>query len=312
MTVKLNRFIAGIKDTIKIDICCGEDLIQDVEVSSRNINILGLELNGYLEDFIDGQIQIVDSKGLKFLSSIEEKRRREYLGAIFNYRIPCIIFTDGKKPDDMFFNLAREHDVIVLSTGSSRWEIIHICENKLEELLAPRRDYRGTMMEVFGLGVLISGKSNVGKSECAIDLLKRGHRLIGDDLVEVTKRGNRVLVAKGKYPISHRMELRGIGIIDVVKLYGISSIKEIEKIELIIELEKWDFNKTYERLGIEEKRKEILGISIPYMTIPVAPGRNIAILVEVAVMNFRLRERNIIPAKELEEEVLKSYEKIEE
>ncbi|NLB34838.1 MAG: hypothetical protein GX817_03350, partial [Elusimicrobia bacterium] len=180
---------------------------------------------------------------------------------------------------------------------------VQLAEELLDKLLAPSMDYRGTMMEVFGVGILISGKSNVGKSECAMDLLQRGHRLIGDDVVTLTRRSDRILLARGTPPIYHRMELRGIGIVDIVRLMGISAVKDVQKVELIFGLEKWDSKKTYERLGLEEKFQEIMGVKIPYVEVPVAPGRNTAILAEVCAMNYRLRRRGFVAAEELDREV---------
>ncbi len=312
MHVTLKKVIEKVADKLTFETCCAVEYIEVSNIHSECINILALELNGYVEDFQEGQIQIIDNKGLNFLSSLEDSIQDKNLSNMFSCNIPAIIFTDGNVPNARFINLAEANNIPVLMTKETRLGVVKKLERVIEELLSPKIDYRGTMMEVYGLGVLIGGKSNVGKSECAIDLIQRGHRMIGDDLVRVTKRGEKVLVAKGKYPISNKMELRGIGIVDIVRLFGISAIKEIEKIELIVELEKWDMEKSYERLGLEEKRKEILGVTIPYVEIPVAPGRNTAILVEVAVMNYRLRTRGIIPAEELDMQVIESFKKIEE
>lgn len=311
MEINLNSVIEEIQDKIKIEVYCCADSLEHLRIDFKEVNVLGLELNGYFEDFRERQVQVIDKKGLKFLS-VQGSEQDSCLAAMLSYDIPAIVFTDGSRPDEKFINLAKANSIPVLRTELSMQYFIREFERKLEESLAPEIDYRGTMMEVFGLGVLISGKSNVGKSECAIDLLQRGHCLIGDDLVEVTKRAERVLIARGKFPIAHKMEIRGIGIVDVVRLFGISAIKEVEKIELIVELEVWDSEKSYERLGIEEKRKEILGVSIPYVEIPVAPGRNTAILVEVAVMNCQLRERGIVPGAELNQQVIESFTKNEE
>ena len=213
---------------------------------------------------------------------------------------------DGQEVCADLLAFSDETGLAVMATPLKSREFVRAAEDLLEKLLAPSRDYRGTMMEVFGVGVLIGGKSNVGKSECAIDLLQRGHRLIGDDIVEITKRGERVLLAKGLPPIYHRMELRGIGIVDVVRLMGISAIKDIQKVELLIALEKWHPDKTYDRLGLEQKTREILGVEVPYIEIPVAPGRNTAILIEVCAMNYRLRRRGFIAAEEVDREVMET------
>jgi HPr kinase/phosphorylase len=312
MGVRLSIIYDKITTQLPLEVFCGRDLMRHSIVESKVINILGLELNGYFENFQEGQIQLIDEKGFTFLMSLNSSKQDKNLSAIFSYNIPAVLFAGGVEPDERFCNIALANNVPILTTRLAPFDFIQEFERELDEFFAPRVDYRGTMMEVFGLGVLISGKSNVGKSESAMDLLQRGHRMIGDDIVEVTRRSNKTLVAKGKYPISHRMELRGIGIVDVVALYGVSAVKEAEKVELIVKLERWEANKTYERLGLEQRYKDILGVSIPYIEIPVAPGRNTAMLVEVAAMNYRLRERGIVPAEELNRQVMESYRKNEE
>ncbi|MFH1414720.1 MAG: HPr(Ser) kinase/phosphatase [Elusimicrobiota bacterium] len=308
MAISLKRLLDRISEKAKLEFFCCENYADMVKIKCNEINILGLELNGYFEGFRDGQMHVVETKGLKFMSSLSPEQQDNIIAELFSHSIPAIIFVEGNEPDKRILHVAEANNVPVLGSSLSSWGFIRETEWMLDDLLAPRKDHKGTMMEVFGVGVLIRGKSNVGKSECAIDLIHRGHRLIGDDIVEIVKRGNRVLVAQGKYPISNKMELRGIGIVDIVRLYGISAVKEVEKVELIVHLEKWDFEKSYERLGIEEKKKDVMGIFVPYVEIPVASGRNTALLVEVAAMNLRLRKRGIIPAKELDEEVIRSYQ----
>lgn len=309
MLVSLNEIISHVKDKIDIELFCCEKRADEKKISSARVNILRLELNGYFEDFPEDPIQIIDAKAIKYFSSIKSSKQDEYLSKIFSYNIPAIVFTDDNIPDERFLNLAKANEIPILKTSASLWGFVQEFERILDELLAPKVDYRGSMLEIFGVGVLITGKSNVGKSECAIDLLQRGHRLIGDDVVEVTARAGRVLIAKGKFPIAHRLELRGIGIVDVIELFGISAVKDVEKIQLVVKLEKWESDKNYERLGLDEKKIDIMGLSVPFIEIPVAPGRNIALLIEVAAMNFRLRKRGIVPAEELEKELLQSYEK---
>jgi HPr kinase/phosphorylase len=294
----------------KIDILqCDEMPLTGEVVESSEVNVLGLEFSGFTEAFPNKQIQIIDRVGLQFLATLDIQEQDSNIAEVFSYQIPAVIFVETLKPDDRILNLARANNIPVFTTNAKKSDCIKNVGNVLEELLAPKLDHRGTMMEVFGLGVLICGKSNVGKSECAIDLIQRGHRLIGDDIVEITKRGSGVLIAKGKYPIESKMELRGIGVVDIVRMFGVSSIKKMEKVELIIQMERWNIEKSYERLGIDQKYKEILGVPIALVEMPVAPGRNSAIMVEVATMNYRLRERGIIPAKELDNAIISSIAK---
>ncbi len=305
MTVNLKKIIQRVSNKFTFEVYAGEEFLETISVNYKEINLLGLELAGEYEGLKELQIQVIDSCGINFLKKLKPSKRDSYLAAIFSYNLAAIIFTDGEKPDEKFINLSFANRVPILVNNMSCMNFIRKFEGELEKIFAPNTNFRGTMLEVYGIGVLVTGKSDIGKSECAIDLLKRGHRLIGDDIVEIIKRGENVLLAKGKYPISNRMELRGVGIIDIIKLLGISAIKDVQKVELVVNLERWQSSKTYERLGLEEKRQEILGVKVPIVEIPVAPGRNTAILIEVAAMNYRLRKKGVVPAEELERDVLK-------
>ncbi len=306
-TVSLHEVIEKAKRKTEVSILAAGSFVKDKRIGFNRVNILGLELTGFLEYMNPDRIQVLDAAGVKFLKTLRGRDMLENLSEFFSHPIPALVLTDGIELFEDIKNLAEANGVPVLGSGESKWNFIRAFEGELEKLLAPRADVRGTVMDVFGVGVLIEGKSNVGKSECAIDLLKRGHRLVGDDVVDVSCRGSDVLLARGKYPIANRMELRGLGIIDIRELMGIAAVKDIAKIDLIVGLEKWQPGKNYERLGIEEKKKEILGVEVAYVEIPVAPGRNTAILVEVAVMNQNLRRRGIVPARQLDREVIESF-----
>ncbi|MDA3793213.1 MAG: HPr(Ser) kinase/phosphatase, partial [Elusimicrobia bacterium] len=282
--------------------------VKERAVKNDSANILGLELAGHLDRYVEGRIHILTVKGLNYLKTLKSSQMDKHVAELFSYDISALILTDGIKPDDNIKELSEANGIPVFRTEEEYPAFIKDINGVLEKLFAPVKDYQGTMMEVFGVGVMLTGKSNVGKSECAIDLLQRGHRLIGDDVVSVTKRGEGVILARGKYPIATRMELRGVGIIDIVRLMGISSVKDIKKVELIINLERWIKGKEYERLGIEEKTEDLLGVPVSYVEIPISPGRNSAIMVEVATMNYRLRRQGVITGSELERQVLENLE----
>ncbi len=300
----LKKVLLSICESVEFTIISGKKNINERTVKFDRVNVLGLELAGFVKTLRPGQLQVIDSNGINYLKSLGATEREKNLKSIFSRKIPAVFFPAGARPDKIFKKVAESYGVPLISADYDRWSFVRMAEAELEDLFAPVIDYRGTMMEVYGVGVLISGKSNVGKSECAIDLLQRGHRMIGDDIIELKRRGSGTLLAGGKYPISNRMELRGIGIVDIVRLFGISAIKEIQRIDLIVELERWNPEKTYDRLGLEEKHREILDVKVPYKEVPVAPGRNTAILVEVSAMNHRLRKKGIVAAQELENEVL--------
>ncbi len=308
MPVSLGKVLEKVSDKTRLRIVSGEEFIPDSRVESERVNLLGLELAGCLGRVNPGRLQVLEPGALDYLNSHPGEAPGN-LGRVLASGAPLLVLTDGSEVPGFLDGITRKESVTVGVTPLSRYEFVRVIEGELEKLFAPETDYRGTMLEVYGVGVLITGKSNMGKSECAIDLLQRGHRIIGDDLVRISKRGTNVLLAKGKPPISHRMELRGIGIIDIVRLMGVSAVKDVQKVELIAALEKWHIDKSYDRLGLDEKYREILGVNIPYIEIPVAPGRNTAILVEVCAMNYRLRRKGIVPARELELEVMDFIER---
>ncbi|MGM0441595.1 MAG: HPr(Ser) kinase/phosphatase [Elusimicrobiota bacterium] len=281
---------------------------KNYKIKYEYINVLGLELVGFPSKLKSGQVQLIDKKSMTFFKELGEKEQEKNLKKIFSNKIPCIIFTDAIKPDKKILRIAKDRQVPVFKTRTERWKFVREIHRVLTKIYAPSKNHRGTMMEVFGIGVLIIGKSNIGKSECALDLLYRGHCLVGDDVVKVTKRSGSVVLARGRYPIAHRMELRGVGIVDIIKLMGIGAVKEVQKVDIIVGLEKWRDDKSYERLGIEQKFRKIFDVEIPYIEIPVAPGRNTANMVEMAAMNYRLRKRGVIPGEELDELVRERME----
>ncbi|MEA3506208.1 MAG: HPr(Ser) kinase/phosphatase [Elusimicrobiota bacterium] len=302
--VELEKIIGKLSARSPIYPVSGKKFIDEVSVSNDSANILGLELTGFLDRYVEGRIHILSVRGFNYLNSLKKSLKQKNISELFSYDISALIITDGIEAGDNIKKLSEANGVPVFETEEEYPVFIKNINGVLEKLFAPVKDYQGTMMEVFGVGVMLTGKSNVGKSECAIDLLQRGHRMIGDDVVSVTRRGDGVVLVRGKYPIASRMELRGVGIIDIVRLMGISSVEEIKKVELIINLERWIEGKEYERLGIEEKTKKILDVPISYVEVPISPGRNSAIMVEVATMNYRLRRQGIITGSELERQVL--------
>ncbi|MGM0568586.1 MAG: HPr(Ser) kinase/phosphatase [Elusimicrobiota bacterium] len=306
-SMDLAKIVESVSLRTDLKVLAGAEFIEGRKVKYSRINVLGLELIGFFEGMSFERIQILDKAGMKFIESLSREEADSNLEALFSNPVPALILTDGLNLSAKMKDLARKKKFAILGSEKMRWDFVRVCEEELEKLLAPKIDLRGTMLEVYGVGVLIEGRSSIGKSECAIDLLNRGHRLVGDDIVEVSKRRSDVLIAKGKYPIAQRMELRGVGIVDVRSLFGISAVKDVQKIEIVVALEKWKSDKSYERLGLEERKKEILGARITYFEIPVAPGRNTAILIEAAALNYRLRRQGIVPARQLDREVIESY-----
>lgn len=273
------------------------DKHNDILINSTDINRPGLQLAGFFEYFGEERIQIIGKVEMTYLSDMNPKRRYESLKGLFSKGIPCVILARGMEPFPEMLQVAEECNTPLLRTQevTSRFSGNLIAYMNVE--LAPLETMHGELVEVYGEGVLILGESGVGKSETALELVKRGHRLVADDLVEVRRVSSKTLVGTAPEIIRHFVEIRGIGILDVKYLYGVGSVKMTESINLVINMELWNPEKHYERLGAEEQTTEILGIKVPSLTIPVRPGRNLAIIIEVAAMNNRQKKMGYNAAK---------------
>ncbi len=279
------------------------------EIKVPNINRPGLGLSGFFEDFAHLRLQIFGRGENAYLRKLHSEGRTDTLEKMFEYEIPCVIFTHSMTPDKEFFEFAENAGCPILQTDLSSSEFSSRILRALSNVFAPSETVHGVLVEVFGIGVLITGDSGVGKSETALELIERGHRLVADDAVEIRCVSGNILNGAGANKIiGHHMEIRGLGIINVTHLFGVGAIRDNKQVQLIVELEEWDSNKIYDRIGAEERTKEILGVTIPYLQIPVKPGRNVPILIETAAMNERLKRMGYYSAKEFNQSVLKWLE----
>jgi len=227
------------------------------------------------------------------------------LEKLFGFDFPALIFTRGIEPPyPEIIRLGERAKIPILGTNLVTGEFIFRLNRFLEDYLAPSISLHGVLIDVYGIGVLILGQSGIGKSETALDLILRGHRLVADDIVEIRKQGQKTLIGKGTEVIKYHMEIRGLGIINVKDLFGIASIRDKKKIELVIELMEWDVNKDYDRLGLEEESYAILGVEIPHLTIPVRPGRNLTTIIEVAARNQLLKIKGYYSARDFQRRLL--------
>ncbi|MBU1075877.1 MAG: HPr(Ser) kinase/phosphatase [Spirochaetes bacterium] len=262
-------------------------------LSTLDVNRPGVTLAGYFKNFASDRIQLFGRGEFDYITSLSNDKQRRILEKFFSYKIPCCFFINNDKPGEVFIDLSNEAGIPLISVNPDTRQLNETLHEVLEKHFAPRSSYHGVMVEVFGIGVLILGKSGVGKSECALDLLTRNHRLIGDDVVIVSKLGGSILVAQGPELIKYHIEIRGIGIIDVQRLFGVGSVREKKRVDIVVRLEEWDKDKKYERIGIDNKYYTILGVKVPLIEIPVKPGRNIPVIIETAVRNIRLRHMGI-------------------
>ena len=294
-TVTLKQII----DEFRLEVLYCPGVPAEILIAENDITRPGLQLMGFYEYFNPERIQIIGKMEFAYLSTIDETERVEHLTALFAQHIKCLCLSRGLPCFAEMLTLARQYAVPVLRTAEST---SHFTTNMLSFLnlhLAPRVTRHGVLIEIYGEGIFITGESGVGKSECAIELVKRGHRLVADDAVELRKVSNTNLVGTSPENIRHFLELRGIGIINVRRLFGMGSVKLQQEIDMIIELEPWDSAKTYDRMGVDEQYANILGVKVPSMTIPVKPGRNTAGIMEVAAMNSRQKKMGYNATAEL-------------
>jgi len=268
-------------------------------ISSADVNRPGLHLAGFVQHFEPTRMQIVGKMESAYLESLEPQVRKERIDSLLSKKIPALVVTRGLEIFPEMIESARVYGIPLLKTAESTSSFMSSLISILNVELAPRITRHGVLVEVYGEGMLLLGESGVGKSETAIELVKRGHRLIADDAVEIRKVSNRTLVGSSPENIRHFLEMRGVGIINARRLFGMGAVKMTEKIDLIVQLEIWDPEKTYDRMGIENEYMDILGINIPSITIPVKPGRNLAIILEVAAMNNRQKKMGYNAAQEL-------------
>ena len=273
--------------------------IDSIKVTENDCNRPGLQLMGFYEYFNAERVQICGNMEFAYLATLDEKTRYERIDALFATKIPLFIVARGHEIYPEMIEIAQKHQVPIARTQDSTTAFIAALIGYLNVELAPRITRHGVLIEVYGEGVLIVGESGVGKSETAIELVKRGHRLVADDAVEIRKTSNRTLVGQSPDNIRHFLELRGIGIINTRRLFGMGAVKVSEKLDLVVELEPWDKNKIYDRMGVDNQYTTIMGIKIPSLTIPIKPGRNLAVIIEVAAMNNRQKKMGYNAATEL-------------
>ncbi|MCL2069345.1 MAG: HPr(Ser) kinase/phosphatase [Oscillospiraceae bacterium] len=275
------------------------ELIGNITITTADVNRPGLQLTGFLEFFGQNRIQVMGNAEMAYLRGLTGAERKKRLDTVFKTRFPCMVVARGLEIFPEMIGASRKYHIPILRTEDYTSAFISGLFRYLNVHLAPRVTKHGVLVEVYGEGILIQGESGVGKSETALEIVKRGHRLIADDLVEIRRVSDTTLLGSSPDIIRHFIEIRGIGVLDVKNLYGVGSVKMQENVNLVINLEIWDSAKNYERIGIDEEFTDILGIKVPSHTIPVRPGRNLAIIVEVAAMNYRQKEMGYNAARHL-------------
>ena len=287
-TLTVDELLRTKKESLALELLTdGRGLVR--EILNPDISSPGLVLTGYSERFPSARVQVLGETEVSFLESLDDDRRRSAIEAFLSFDIPVIFITKGQEPPEPLVEVANQVGTPVILSGLKTSDFYTRIKPFLEERFAPTTTMHGSLADVYGVGLLFIGSSGVGKSEAVLDLVERGHRLVADDLVIVSRRGHEVLIGRGHELQRHHMEIRGVGIIDVHRLFGIRAIRLQKRIEVVVQLEVWDGAATYDRTGLDPQHTEILGVPVPKVTIPLVPGKNITVVCEVVAMNHLLK-----------------------
>ena len=285
------------KQRLKLESVNG-DVGFEREITDKNIHRPGLALAGYVELFTYDRVQIFGNTEIRYLNHLTFDERINAFKTIFKFDLPCIFVTGENKLDNELVAIATEHNVSVILTPLETTKFVYFISDFLDDHFAPQTVLHGSFVDVDGIGVLITGRSGIGKSEIALDLVERGHRLVADDVVMVTRKGEGILMGSGSDVVKHYMEIRGLGLIDVRSIFGIRSIRFQKRIEIIVELQEWRNDIEYTRTGLDHEDISILGVSLPHIKLPIVPGKNITVIVEVIAMDYQLKHYGFDSAKE--------------
>ena len=266
-----------------------ESLASKREITVSDVNRPGMALMGFVDNFLPERIQILAQTELTYLATLPPADVREAIDRLFQFDMPLVVVCKGLEVPPRLLERANECQVPVLRTSWSTTPFIHSLTLYLDHIFAPQTALHGSLVDVYGVGLLVTGRSGIGKSECALDLVERGHRLVADDVVTITRRHGDVLIGTGNQLMRHHMEIRGLGIIDVQAVFGIRAIRLQKRIEVQVNLQEWSDDLDVERVGLDEKKTDILGVQIPYVQVPITPGKNITVIAEVIALNYLVK-----------------------
>jgi HPr kinase/phosphorylase len=269
----------------------------------------GLALSGFVNVFTYWRVQIFGNTEIAFLHTFEPKARRDIIAKVLGFELPCIIITNDNQAPAELIEVANHNNISIFSTPFNTTRVIHTLSEYLDRKFAPNIVVHGSLVAVYGIGLLFTGRSGIGKSEVALDLVERGHRLVADDVVHILRRGDDVLIGMPSPALQHHMEIRGLGIIDLRRIFGIRSIRKRKRIEVEVRLEEWDQSEDYERTGLDENLTSILDVEIPLVRLPIFPGKNITVIAEVIATNYLLKVFGEHPAKEFNKQLIEDMAK---
>lgn len=295
-TLSIREIVEGKRETLALDLL-NEGTGLERRAADPDVTSPGLALAGYTARVPEGRMWVFGETEMTYLATLPPDEAASRLEVLFALDVPGVIVSKGQDVPAYFVECATRHGVPVLRSARSTKEVYQFIKPFLERALAPSTTLHGSLASVYGVGLLFVGESGVGKSECVLDLVERGHRLVADDLVMVTRQGNDVLIGRGHELQGHHMEIRGVGIIDISKLFGVRAIRQQKRIEVIVQLELWNSERSYSRTGLEEDVQEVLGVDIPRVTVPLNPGKNVTVISEVVAMNHLLKYSGVDSAQ---------------
>lgn len=287
-SITVDFFYSNAKKIGKLELL-SENPDLERKITDQNVHRPGLALAGFVDLFSFNRVQIFGNTEVRYLKKLSSEQQEKALRTIFQFNVPCIILTNKNKPIPALLELAKEKGVAVFGSPYTTTKLVYLLSDFLDDQFSERITMHGSFVDVYGVGICFIGKSGVGKSEVALDLVERGHRLVADDVIILTKKGENILIGSGTDLAKHYMEIRGLGIIDVERIFGIRAIRYQKRLEILVELEVWDEKANYSRTGLEEKSMTISEIEIPHITLPILPGKNITVISEVIALNYLLK-----------------------
>ncbi|HEU5171740.1 MAG TPA: HPr(Ser) kinase/phosphatase [Gemmatimonadales bacterium] len=302
--LRLRDFLTRRGDPLQLEALTGE-LGLDRQLPDAEVASPGLALAGYTGRFAPGRLHVLGETEITYLRSLDADERRRRLEVFFGYDLPCIFVTKGQEVPQELLDLAQNRSVPVLRSRLKTAEFYRRIKPIVEDAFAPRTTLHGSLADVYGVGLLFVGRSGIGKSECVLDLVERGHRLVADDVVQVTRRGHDVLIGKGHELAAHHMEIRGIGLIDIPALFGVRAVRQQKRIEVVVQLEDWETARDADRSGLTRLETVILDVAVPRVVVPLNPGKNITVMSEVVAMNHLLRYSGIDTAAAFNERLIR-------
>jgi len=302
--LKVRDLLARKGDPLQLEPLTGETGL-DREIPTPEASSPGLVLAGYSARFVGDRIHVLGETEITYLASLDSAGRHRALEGFVRFDLPCVVITKAQQAPSELLELARAKGIPVIRTRLKTAEFYRRLKPFLDEAFSPQTTVHGSLADVFGVGLLFLGRSGIGKSECVLDLVERGHRLVADDVVRITRAGNDVLIGRGNEIAAHYMEIRGVGLIDIQALFGIRSVRQQKRVEVVVQLEDWDASREYDRTGIDRQETTLLDVRLPLVTVPLNPGKNLTVICEVLAMTHLLRYSGVDSAKQLNDRLIK-------